>query len=82
MQDVEVPLERAAEFLRIFHAEVGMAPIWVCPLRLRKLRQPWTLYELDPEGIVSMRAYLEMVSANWERALGRLKDFVETGSSE
>jgi len=49
MQDVEVPLERAAEFLRIFHAEVGMAPIWVCPLRLRKLRQPWTLYELDPD---------------------------------
>ena len=40
------------------------------------------LYELDPEGIVSMRAYLEMVSAHWERALGRLKDFVETGSSE
>ena len=40
------------------------------------------LYELDPEGIVAMRAYLEMVSAHWERALGRLKDFVETGSSE
>jgi len=36
------------------------------------------LYELDPEGIVAMRAYLEMVSAHWERALGRLKDFVES----
>jgi len=35
------------------------------------------LYELDPVGIGEMRAYLEMVSAHWERALGRLKDFVE-----
>ena len=35
------------------------------------------LYELDPEGIGAMSAYLEMVSAHWERALGRLKDFVE-----
>jgi DNA-binding transcriptional ArsR family regulator len=35
------------------------------------------LYELDPVGIGEMRAYLEMVSAHWERALGRLKEFVE-----
>ena len=38
------------------------------------------LYELDREGIGAMRAYLEMVSAHWERALGRLKEFVETES--
>lgn len=37
------------------------------------------LYELDPAGIGEMRAYLQMVSAHWERALGRLKDFVEGG---
>ena len=37
------------------------------------------LYELDPVGIGEMRAYLQMVSAHWERALGRLKDFVEGG---
>jgi DNA-binding transcriptional ArsR family regulator len=35
------------------------------------------LYELDPEGIGAMRVYLEMVSRHWERALGRLKNFVE-----
>ena len=38
------------------------------------------LYELDPVGIGEMRAYLEMVSAHWGRALGRLKEFVETES--
>ena len=40
------------------------------------------LYELDPEGIGAMQAYLEMVSRHWEKALGRLKEFVEVDSGE
>ena len=35
------------------------------------------LYELDPAGIGAMQAYLGMVSRHWEKALGRLKEFVE-----
>jgi FAD/FMN-containing dehydrogenase len=49
IQDVEVPVERAAEFLEAFQREIGMAPVWVCPLRLRGHGEPWTLYALDPE---------------------------------
>jgi FAD/FMN-containing dehydrogenase len=49
IQDVEVPVDRAAEFLEAFHREIGMAPVWVCPMRLRERRVPWTLYALDPE---------------------------------
>ncbi len=48
IQDVQVPLERAAEFLDVFHREVGMAPVWMCPLRLREHEHAWTLYGLDP----------------------------------
>jgi len=46
VQDVEIPLERAAEFLRWFAREVPIAPVWLCPLRLR--RGPWPLYPLRP----------------------------------
>ena len=35
IQDVEIPVERGAEFLRSFAAKVGMSPVWMCPLRLR-----------------------------------------------
>ncbi len=49
IQDVEVPVKRAAEFLDAFHREVGMAPVWMCPLRLREREHAWTLYPLDPE---------------------------------
>ena len=49
IQDVEVPVERAAEFLEVFHREVGITPVWICPLRLRKRERQWTLYALDPD---------------------------------
>jgi len=47
IQDVEIPLGRCAEFLRFFCAEVGMSPVWLCPLRLRSA-SPWPLYPLEP----------------------------------
>ncbi len=47
IQDVEIPLERAAAFARFFAGEVGMSPVWLCPLRLRG-DQPWPLYPLKP----------------------------------
>ncbi|QYJ05533.1 FAD-binding oxidoreductase [Nocardioides panacisoli] len=32
IQDIEVPVERLPEFLDWFDAEVGMRPVWLCPL--------------------------------------------------
>src|SRR3954453_22416905 len=32
VQDVEVPVERLEEFLDWFDVEVGMRPVWLCPL--------------------------------------------------
>jgi FAD/FMN-containing dehydrogenase len=47
IQDVEIPLDAAAEFLAFFAQRVGMSPVWLCPLRLRSA-QPWPLYPLQP----------------------------------
>jgi FAD/FMN-containing dehydrogenase len=47
IQDVEIPLHRSAEFARFFAAQVGMSPVWLCPLRLRG-EQTWPLYPLRP----------------------------------
>ncbi|KWV29948.1 FAD-binding oxidoreductase [Micromonospora rifamycinica] len=53
VQDVEIPLDATAEFLRWFDREVGMTPVWLCPLRLREPAGPgsaraWPLYPLHP----------------------------------
>lgn len=48
IQDVEVPVERAAEFLEFFEREIGISPIWLCPLKQRQQNAVWDLYALDP----------------------------------
>ncbi|WP_117665905.1 FAD-binding oxidoreductase [Micromonospora sp. MW-13] len=53
VQDVEIPLEGTADFLRWFAREVRMSPVWLCPLRLRDPAGPgsaraWPLYPLHP----------------------------------
>ena len=48
IQDVEIPVGRLAEFLDRFDAEVGMRPVWLCPIRQRDPGVRWTLFSLDP----------------------------------
>ncbi len=36
-----------------------------------------SLFELDPKPINELRKYLDLVSEQWDQALGRLKSFVE-----
>ena len=49
VQDVEVPVDRLAEFLGWFDEHVGMRPVWLCPLRLREPGEhPWPTYPLEP----------------------------------
>ena len=48
VQDIEVPVDRLAEFLDFFHREVGIEPVWICPLKQRDPAARWPLYEFDP----------------------------------
>ncbi len=45
IQDVEIPVERLAEFLAWFDEEVGMRPVWLCPVVATR---SWPTYPLDP----------------------------------
>jgi len=36
-----------------------------------------SLYEFDPQPIVGIKEYLDLVSEQWDQALSRLKSFVE-----
>ncbi|MGD9526834.1 MAG: FAD-binding oxidoreductase [Pseudonocardia sp.] len=58
VQDVEIPVARLPEFLEAFHTDVGIAPVWLCPLKLREPRdgsgavigpaRSWPLYPMTP----------------------------------
>jgi FAD/FMN-containing dehydrogenase len=53
VQDVEIPVDRTAAFLRWFVEHVPIEPVWLCPIRLREPAGPgsartWPLYPLRP----------------------------------
>jgi FAD/FMN-containing dehydrogenase len=50
IQDVEIPVERLAEFLDFFTEEIGISPVWLCPLRLRE-HEGWPLYPMKPDRL-------------------------------
>ncbi|CAI9407218.1 FAD-binding oxidoreductase [Nocardioides sp. T2.26MG-1] len=45
IQDVEVPVDRLPDFLDWFDDEVGMRPVWLCPLVAKRA---WPTYPLAP----------------------------------
>jgi FAD/FMN-containing dehydrogenase len=61
VQDVEIPVEQSATFLTYFLAEVGMTPVWLCPLRLRG-DQAWPLYPMRPGQVYVNFGFWGMVS--------------------
>ena len=48
IQDIEVPVDRLGEFIGFLHAQTGMSPVWLCPLKQRDPDVTWDLYPLDP----------------------------------
>ena len=46
IQDVDIPIDRAAEFLAFLHAEIGIRPIWICPIKAPDATARFTLYPL------------------------------------
>ena len=72
VQDVEVPIERTAEFLEWFLDTVPIAPIWLCPLRLRD-QDGWPLYPIRPgRTYVNIRFWSSVPVGPTEGATNRL----------
>jgi FAD/FMN-containing dehydrogenase len=46
IQDVDIPLPRAAEFLDFLHREIGIVPIWICPILAADPQRRFALYPL------------------------------------
>jgi FAD/FMN-containing dehydrogenase len=47
VQDVDIPFDRAPEFLAFLQRHLGIAPLWVCPVRGEQPGRRFPLYRLD-----------------------------------
>src|SRR5918999_3826369 len=44
IQDVDIPIARAAEFLQFYAREIGLWPVWICPIGDAVANRNFTLY--------------------------------------
>jgi FAD/FMN-containing dehydrogenase len=51
IQDVDIPVEHAGEFLDFLLREVGILPIWICPIGGRAAAREFPLYRLQPRTL-------------------------------
>jgi FAD/FMN-containing dehydrogenase len=53
IQDVDIPLERAAEFLDFYAAQIALWPQWICPIGFDSRKEKFTLYPVRQEWYVN-----------------------------
>lgn len=77
IQDVDIPLDHAAEFLAFLHAEVGILPIWICPIRAPDPATPATLYPLAQGGPSVNFGFWDVVTSGEQRPAGYVNRKIE-----
>ena len=55
IQDVDIPLERAPEFLEFFRREIGILPVWICPIRAAIPQGGSTCIRWSRQGLCKLR---------------------------
>jgi FAD/FMN-containing dehydrogenase len=51
IQDVDIPVARAPEFLEFFLREIGILPLWICPVRAHDPARTYPLYPLQGDTL-------------------------------
>jgi FAD/FMN-containing dehydrogenase len=51
VQDVDIPIEKAPDFLRFFLDEIGIRPVWMCPIGGHDPTRRYPLYPLHGDGL-------------------------------
>jgi FAD/FMN-containing dehydrogenase len=77
IQDVDIPIARATEFLAFLHAEVGIVPIWICPIAAPGPNAEASLYPLPRGGLSVNFGFWDTVLSRAVRPAGFVNRKVE-----
>jgi FAD/FMN-containing dehydrogenase len=82
IQDVDIPIDRAPEFLEFFHREIGILPVWICPFRAYDPRASWTLFPTRPGTLYVNVGFWDVVRRREAHPPGHFNRLVERKVSE
>jgi FAD/FMN-containing dehydrogenase len=81
IQDVDIPITRAAEFLDFFQREIGILPIWICPIRSPDERV-FPLYPLQPSTTYVNFGFWDVVKSDKSQLSGHFNRLIERKVAE
>ena len=82
IQDVDIPIHNASRFLDFFHKEIGMRPIWICPVKHRVGNNSFPLFPLDQDLLYVNFGFWDVIRGRKELPEGYYNRKVENMVSE
>jgi len=76
IQDVDIPITRAAEFLTFFQREIGILPVWICPIRSPDARV-FPLYPMNPSTTYVNFGFWDVVKSKKAQLPGHYNRLIE-----
>lgn len=77
IQDVDIPIPRAPEFLEFFLREIGILPVWICPFRSPDPRARWPLFPSDGDTLYVNFGFWDVVRPDEPHPAGHFNRLVE-----
>jgi FAD/FMN-containing dehydrogenase len=79
IQDVDIPIQNAASFLDFFNKEIGITPIWVCPVQRNLLsKTPFPLFDMEPDQPYINFGFWEVLRFRAEHPAGYFNRKIES----
>ena len=66
IQDVEIPIEHAPDFAQFLHEEIGIKPVWVCPVSVYDPSVSYSLYSMKPHKLYVNFGFWDVVKTDHE----------------
>ena len=77
IQDIDVPIDRAREFLDFFLREIGILPAWTCPFRALDPHVAWPLYPTRPGALYVNFGFWDVVRSRIAHPRGHFNRLIE-----
>ena len=77
IQDVDIPIDQAAAFLAFFLREIGILPVWICPIHARRRLGDFSLYPINPDRFYVNFGFWDVVRAREAHPPGHFNRLIE-----
>lgn len=82
IQDVDIPIANAPGFLEFFQREIGITPVWICPVRTYNPEVRFDLFPLNPETVYVNFGFWDVVKGRQQHPPGYFNRKIEAKVAE